>query len=211
MNTYSHRPGGTANPSRAVAFKSGKICARSGIRYPARPAGAAKASNRDRSCAAEIQQTSPRTAGEWLESPRLHAVTSCVARRRSLPAEELPDLLQEVRIALWRAGIDQPINASWVFRTASHKTDDLAGRRRPYETNLDDVFPGNDGHERAELSHLISARAARLPARLQEVYSLRYRLGLTERAIAKRMGICRASVRHLDRRCLSFFREGPER
>ena len=68
---------------------------------------------------------------EWLESPRLIAVARCVGYRLALSPDDLPDLLQEVRLAIWNAGMDQPINSTWVFHTTRHHVLARGNRRRP--------------------------------------------------------------------------------
>jgi DNA-directed RNA polymerase specialized sigma24 family protein len=57
-----------------------------------------------------------------------------------------------------------------------------------------------------DLIHLLRARAALLPRRLHDFYLLRYEEGLSQREIAKRLGLCRGSVRCLDRRCFRMMK-----
>jgi RNA polymerase sigma factor (sigma-70 family) len=147
-------------------------------------------------------ETSPSTGREWLESARLPSVARRVASGHGLSTDELPDLLQEIRIALWQAGMDHPINATWVFRTASHKAIDL---RRERLTHLDARALTEDLAQESldpELVNLLRARAACLSRSLREFYELRYEVGLSQRVVGKRMGLCRSSVRLLERRCL---------
>jgi RNA polymerase sigma factor (sigma-70 family) len=144
------------------------------------------------------------TVLRWLESPYLSRIASRVAYQFRLPAQDAPDLLQEVRLALWQAGPETIVNATWVFHTANHKAADLVRRRaRIARENapLTRDPPLEDGAGPA-LRHLLRARAALLPGRIHAFYMLRYEEGLSQREIAARMGICRGSVRCLDRQCL---------
>jgi DNA-directed RNA polymerase specialized sigma24 family protein len=98
--------------------------------------------------------------------------------------------------------MDQPINATWVFRTASHKAIDLRREKLihpdPVELTEDLARDSKD----PELVNLLRARAASLSRSLREFYELRYEEGLSQRVVAKRMGLCRSSIRLLERRCL---------
>jgi RNA polymerase sigma factor (sigma-70 family) len=145
---------------------------------------------------------SPSTSREWLESSRLPSIARHVASAHAISTADVPDLLQELRIALWQAGLDRPINATWVFRTASHKAIDLVRQNctksDPVELTEDLATETLD----PELVNLLRARAARLSRSLREFYELRYGEGLSQRVVGKRMGLCRSSIRLLERRCL---------
>jgi DNA-directed RNA polymerase specialized sigma24 family protein len=114
----------------------------------------------------------------------------------------LPDLLQEIRIALWKAGMDRPVNAAWIFHTAEHKAIDIG---RQSWTRPVNPYPGTPDPAREtrdpELVHLVRARAASLPGSLRRFYDLRYEQGLSERVIAERMRVSRSSVRWMEHRC----------
>jgi RNA polymerase sigma factor (sigma-70 family) len=140
---------------------------------------------------------------EWLESPYLEHVAARVAYQFGLPSQEVPELLQELRIALWKAGSSTPVNPTWILHTAQHKGSDLLRTRR--ERGREISFSGDSSipsPRDPELLRLLRARAAVLPPRLKEFYFLRYRAGLSERQIADRLGLCRGSVRCLERRCV---------
>jgi len=141
---------------------------------------------------------------EWLESPYLSRVATRVACHYGLPSQDTPDLLQDLRIALWKAGPSQPVNVAWIFHTANHKAVDFVKRR--IRLARETSAWAEDSPERCEadptLRHLLRARAARLPKRLHDFYLLRYEEGLSQREIARRLGVCRSSVRCLDRECL---------
>lgn len=147
-------------------------------------------------------ETPPSNAREWLESARLPSIARRVASGHALSRGDLPDLLQEIRIALWQAGMDHPINATWLFRTASHKAIDF---RRKKLTHPDALELTEDLVQKSldpELVNLLRARAAGLSQSLREFYALRYEEGLSQRVVGKRMGLCRSSIRLLERRCL---------
>lgn len=141
---------------------------------------------------------------EWLESPYLARVASRMAYQHGLPSQDTPDLLQDLRLALWKAGPDLLVNVTWVFHTANHKAVDLVKRRIKLAKETSDWAEDPSPPRGADpaLLHLLHARAAVLPKRLHDFYLLRYEEGLSQREIAKRLGLCRGSVRCLDRRCL---------
>jgi RNA polymerase sigma factor (sigma-70 family) len=148
------------------------------------------------------------TAGEWLESPYLPRLAARIAAQFGLKPQDVPDLLQEVRIALWRAGSDQRVNVSWISRTAEHKAADHWRRKRHEQERLVHApevrIPITDSN--AELLHLLRARAAILPTPLRKFYALRYEEGRSEREIALRLGLCRGSVRWMDEVCRKWLR-----
>lgn len=142
------------------------------------------------------------TTAEWLESPYLAHVAGRVAHQHDLVRDDLEDLIQELRIALWEAGLDVRVSARWLFTVANHKAVDLF-RKRVRRRRRDRVF--TDIREHAshdlELDHLLHARVARFSSSLRKFYDLRYLQGLSEREIARSLGLCRGSVRWLDRCC----------
>jgi len=145
------------------------------------------------------------TPGEWLESPYLGRVAARVAQEYGLRPDDLPDLLQELRIALWKQGLDQRVGEAWVVRVTRHKAVDLL-RQRMRTRRRDGVFTtiaARPWHD-PEIDHLLHAKAESLPPKLKAFYALHYQLGLSEREIGRRLGICRASVRWLDHCCRQF-------
>ncbi len=146
----------------------------------------------------------PSTAREWLESARLKAIARYVASRKAVVPDDLPDLLQEIRIALWKAGLDRPVNAAWLFHTAEHKAIDIARQSltRPVDILRRTPDPARETRD-PELIHLVRARAASLPGSLRKFYDLRYEQGLSERVIAERMRVSRSSVRWMEHRCFT--------
>ncbi len=142
-------------------------------------------------------------AAEWLESPCFRRLIQRVACQYGLAGEDLPDLLQETRIALWETGLKTPVPPAWIIRTASHKAVDLvrAGiRRRVQNRRAARALPSCTTPD-AEIKLLLHARVDELPARLHQFYELHYLQGFSEREIARSLGLCRSSVRWLDRCC----------
>lgn len=143
---------------------------------------------------------------EWLHSPYLARVATRAARSIGLGAAEIPDLLQEIRIAIWHAGrrMRVRVGPAWLFQVASHKAVDILRRRirsREVEQDFTDSAPAGPSSRLTELGHLLRAQASRLPPPLREFYELHYGHGWSEREIAARLGLCRQSVRWMDRIC----------
>jgi RNA polymerase sigma factor (sigma-70 family) len=145
----------------------------------------------------------PPPVWQWLESAHLNRISSHIASRLGLKAEDAADLLQELRLALWQAGPTTRVNATWVFRTAMHKGIDMWRQTRRAQTlQVAKPRPAYEGD--SELRHLLHARASALPRYLRALYELRFEQGLSQRQTAVELGIRRASVRSLDHRCLDF-------
>jgi DNA-directed RNA polymerase specialized sigma24 family protein len=151
------------------------------------------------------------TVAEWLESPYLQRVASRVGYRYGVPSQEIPDLLQELRLGMWKAGADSTVNVTWVFHTANHKAIDYVKRKLRHQQNAlpsaETRLPsgGDPG-----LLPLLRACVALLPRSLRDFYVLRYEQGLSQREIAQRLGMCRGSIRCLDRRCLRMLLKGRD-
>jgi RNA polymerase sigma factor (sigma-70 family) len=143
------------------------------------------------------------TVNEWLGSPYLWRLTLRTAYLYGVPLEDAPDMFQEVCLALWMAGPDKVVNVTWVVHTVQHKAVDFFRKRARLHTQnaLSEVSPSCKDQD-PDLLHLLRARVALLPKRLQEYYVLRYEAGLSQREIARQLGLCRGSIRWLDRRCL---------
>lgn len=139
-------------------------------------------------------------AGHWLESVYLRRAAARVARQHGLSAEDLPELVQELRIAVWRARV--PLNVAWIFGVATHKAVDMVRRKARADRDDQELAAAvRRRHRDLELDHLLHARVDGLPGRLRQLYDLLYIEGLSEREAARRLGVCRASVRWL-KRCL---------
>lgn len=144
------------------------------------------------------------TAGDWLESPALARFATRIATQYGLKADDLADLLQETRIALWKSGAETPVNAAWVVRVISNKAIDIVRRARRFRACDRELAHSTTGVAlEPELEHLLHACVSELPGRLREFYRLHYMEGLSEREIAARLGLCRGSVRWLDHCCRS--------
>lgn len=140
-----------------------------------------------------------RPAREWVESSYLCALVRSIAGRYGLPQYDSEDLLQEVRLALLRHGLDVGANATFVFQTVVHKAVDIVRQRiRADRSLLQTADPILD----EELRHLLRARVSSLPERLQLFFTLRYEEGLTCKEISDRLGLCRGSVRNMETRAL---------
>jgi RNA polymerase sigma factor (sigma-70 family) len=147
------------------------------------------------------------TAAAWIKSPYLRRVACRVASLHGISSLDVPDIQQELCVALWMAGPSTVVNATWLFRTASHKAIDIVRFRiRVAEETLPSAekvtSPGVD----TSLLLLLRARAALLPRQLHEFYVLRYEEGLSQREIATRLGLGRGSIRCLERRCLRMLK-----
>ena len=141
-------------------------------------------------------------ASEWLESPFLETVVARAALTRGLGDGDLPDLVQNVRIALWENGLSANVSSGWVFRVATFKVVDLLRRRARDRRHERENARGARAPARdAEVDRILCIQVASLRPHLRRFFELHYRLALSEREIARELGICRASVRWLDRCC----------
>jgi RNA polymerase sigma factor (sigma-70 family) len=141
-------------------------------------------------------------AGAWLVGPELARLTYVVAAYYRLNAQDAEDVLQEVRIALWQAGLELRVCRAWIVGTAAHKAIDLLRRTISRSGNEKACARAADPHEKAlELEYLLHSRVAGLSEPLRDLYELHYAQGLTEREIAVVLEVSRGSVRWLDSRC----------
>ncbi len=153
------------------------------------------------------------TAREWLESSEVLRIARSVAHRYGVRAEDLPDLAQEIRTAVWGAGLDTPLSAAWVFRTAEHKASDARREQarclRVLEGRIDVRASGSAD---VELSALLSARWSTLPRECRAVFGLHLE-GFSEREIARKLDMGRGTVRGIIGWTLRFLRRtsGAER
>lgn len=152
----------------------------------------------------------PKTAQDWLNSRHLLAIALHVAHNHPIPMDDHEDLLQEVRIALWSVGLEQKVNATWVFHVALHKAADLARKVRPPCREYEPPEATSNAEANSELLYLLHSRADRLPLELRAFYELYYRKGLSQRTVAEHLGVSRATVRWRDRRCRQILRDGSE-
>jgi RNA polymerase sigma factor (sigma-70 family) len=157
---------------------------------------------------------------EALTAPFADAVRR-LARSRRLGAADVDEVLQEVRIRLWRAlearGNDEPIPASYLYRTAMSATVDVLRRRRARRTEpLDGVEAdpaarppsrtGMDAAAYAELARAVGEEVRRLQPDRQ--VALRMHLeGYGREEIARLLGWSEPRTRHLIYRGLATLRE----
>jgi RNA polymerase sigma factor (sigma-70 family) len=142
------------------------------------------------------------TAGDWLESAALGRFVIRIAAQYRLGEDEVPDLLQETRIALWKSGTGTKVSAAWIVRVISNKAVDVVRRvRRARAFDRALAQAATAGSVDPDLEYLLHACVGELPRHLRDFYRLHYTEGWSEREIATRLGLCRSSVRWLDYRC----------
>jgi RNA polymerase sigma factor (sigma-70 family) len=151
-----------------------------------------------------------RAAEAWLVTPELARLAYAVAASYRLNSEDAEEVLQEVRIALWQAGLELRVCRAWIVGTAAHKAIDLLRNTIRRSGTEKACVRAADSHEKAlELEYLLHSRVAELPEPLRDFYELHYGLGLTEREIAVVLEVSRGSVRLLNSRCRRAL-TGPE-
>lgn len=155
---------------------------------------------------------------------RFGGVVRTVAARYRLSPGDRDDLIQEVRVRLWRA-LDvermESIPASYLYRTATSAALDLIRRRRTTrEESLDDIEPSEPGlaataarpDQRAQLSDLavrIERAIDTIPASRRPVVRM-YLAGYGSAEIGELMGWTEAKARNLLYRGLADLRRRLE-
>ncbi|HTR02907.1 MAG TPA: hypothetical protein VMN82_06895, partial [Thermoanaerobaculia bacterium] len=104
---------------------------------------------------------------------------------------DLLEVLQELRIRIWKVGLDTKLSASWIFRTAESCARDVRRRNRRWQRP---IAPVNAKHASPEISHLFAASVSGLPEDHQQYLEL-YLAGYSEREIATKLRMGRKSVR----------------
>jgi RNA polymerase sigma factor (sigma-70 family) len=155
---------------------------------------------------------------------RFASVVRVVAARYHLSPADRDDLVQEVRVRLWRAVEVERITtlpASYLYRTATSAALDLIRRRRTMrEDSLDDVDPSGlrfvapaaDPEQRAELSELalhIERAIGMIPESRRPVVRM-YLAGYGSAEIGELMGWTEAKARNLLYRGLADLRQRLE-
>jgi RNA polymerase sigma-70 factor (ECF subfamily) len=155
---------------------------------------------------------------------RFASVVRVVAARYRLSPTDRDDLVQEVRVRLWRALEVERISAlpaSYLYRTATSAALDLIRRRRTMrEDSLDDVDPSEPGlaasaadpGRRAELSDLalqIERAIELIPESRRPVVRM-YLAGYGSAEIGELMGWTEAKARNLLYRGLADLRQRLE-
>ncbi len=155
---------------------------------------------------------------------RFASVVRVVAARYRLTASDRDDLVQEVRVRLWRALEAERIEAlpaSYLYRTATSAALDLIRRRRTMrEESLDDIDPsapalaasGTGPEQRAQLSDLalrIERAIETIPESRRPVVRM-YLAGYGSAEIGELMGWTEAKARNLLYRGLADLRQRLE-
>ena len=155
-----------------------------------------------------------RAVREWLASdylPYLRRVARRVAYTYNLSEADVPDLYQELCLALWKAGPDRLVNATWIFHTANHRAIELYNLQRRAGRFIAAV--GAEGLEPRvfadpERTLLARARAGCLPLSLQRFFRLRFQEGYTQNELMRKGNLTRGSVRGLEKECLRRLQGG---
>ncbi len=146
-----------------------------------------------------------------------------VGRRYRLDEEGLDEVLQEVRIRLWRArGTSEQVgetNTSYVYRTASSAALDVLRRRRARQADRHDAIddgpvgvlaaPQPDPHrvlEGSELADKVDRAIEQIPASRRPAVRM-HLAGYPREEIADLMGWTEAKTRNLLYRGLADLRE----
>lgn len=155
---------------------------------------------------------------------RFAGVVRVVAARYKLSPADRDDLVQEVRVRLWRALEVERITtlpASYLYRTATSAALDLIRRRRTMrEESMDDVDPSElrlattaaDPEQRAQLSDLalsIERAIETIPESRRAVVRM-YLAGYGSAEIGELMGWTEAKARNLLYRGLADLRQRLE-
>jgi RNA polymerase sigma-70 factor (ECF subfamily) len=171
--------------------------------------------------------TDPDPLSVALEAALSHfaALVRNVGRRHRLSERDVDDLMQEIRIRLWRAHEGDPAAseqigaapASYVYRTAVTAVLDLFRRRRARHEG--DMIPLEQGDRRTaagegpdaelsarELAACVASAIDALPASRRPVVRM-YLAGHTKEEIASLMGWSEAKTRNLLYRGLAELRE----
>lgn len=146
-------------------------------------------------------------AREWLdETSHIHILATRVATRYGLPPADVPDLAQEVLIALWSTDPNLVISVAWLYRTATFKAIDMLRRQHSLQARNARMIqsrrlPDLTDRDLPEVVHLLRARVDRLPDQMRRFWRLRYEAGFTQEEVATRLGVSRATARRIDGRC----------
>lgn len=152
---------------------------------------------------------------------RFAGMILAVGRRHGLGEADVDEVMQEVRIRLWRNRGDtdvlEGLGASYVHRTASSAAVDVLRRRRARRTGIDATDPISPeltrGHgdpaeevEQRELGRRVFAAVERITPSRRPVVRM-HLLGYGRREIADLLGITEGAVRNLMSRGMGELRE----
>jgi len=149
-----------------------------------------------------VEAGRPTTVAEWLASAVLINFVAKIALEYHLGPDDAADLTQETRIALWNLGSDTIVGAALIAKIATCKAVNAiraSVRRRNRERTA--AALGHQAQIDPEPTRILEVQVAALSPRLRAFFDLHYRKGLSEREIANRWHLCRASVRWLDQQC----------
>jgi RNA polymerase sigma-70 factor (ECF subfamily) len=110
---------------------------------------------------------------------------------------QVPDLLQEIFLRVYRAGPVYRENghfSTWLFQIALNVARDASRRVRPAEPLTGEGPPTNgesahDRCERGEMAALLAQAVAELPPELREVIALRHDRGMKFEEMARMLGV----------------------
>lgn len=152
---------------------------------------------------------------------RFGALVRSVGTRHRLSEADVDEVMQEVRIRLWRAFPDgeqiERVNASYVYRTAASASLDLLRRRRgkvalrtdSIDARRDALPPDHRGPHRElegrELTGRIVTALAEIPASRRPVVRM-YLAGYSREEIGRLLGWTEAKTRNLLYRGLADLR-----
>lgn len=144
-----------------------------------------------------------------------------VGRRHGLGEADVDEVMQEVRIRLWRNRGDpaalEGLGASYVHRTASSAAVDVLRRRRARRTGVDATDPISPGLtlgyadpveelEQRELGRKVFAAVERITPSRRPVVRM-HLLGYGRREIADLLGVTEGAVRNLLSRGMAELRD----
>jgi RNA polymerase sigma factor (sigma-70 family) len=154
---------------------------------------------------------------------RFRTLVRSVGARRGLSDADIDDVVQEVRIRLWRAGIAgkplEELGSSYVYRAAMSAALDVLRRQRARGADVTDALDDRVAHlpatgrgplaevEGSELGRQIAAAVDALPAPRRAVVRM-YLNGYERDEIADLLGWTEAKTRNLLYRGLEQLRQG---
>jgi RNA polymerase sigma factor (sigma-70 family) len=143
---------------------------------------------------------------------RFRAMVRSIGARRGLPEADIDDVVQEVRIRLWRAGEAgkrvEELGASYVYRTAMSATLDVLRRQRSRGADATDPLDEQserlpagpaDPHAEVESSELVARIGAAVDtlALPRRAVVRMYLTGYDREEIARMLGWTEAKTRNL--------------
>ena len=149
-----------------------------------------------------------RPVGVWLGPgflPYLRKVARRVAYTYHVSDSDVPDLYQELCLALWKAGSDRVVNATWIFHTANHLAIEISRRTRRSDrlsAAIGTTLENRPASGRCEAALLVHAHVRALPPSLRRFCELRFEEGYTQRELMESTNLTRGTVREIEKKCL---------